>query len=742
MKMRTALASEHLHVRPGVPTLLDVEVTNTADVIDGVTAEFEGLDPTWVQLVSPVISLFPESTSTLTARLDLPPNCIAGDYLITMHVFSTIDPDRRTTSQFWLTVDPVPGLAVQLRPSLITGGSKAEFTALIANPGNVALQVSLKVEEDTSEVTCAAEPPVVLVEPGHTERVAILAKGPRPWFGSPVARSLVITATAPDVEVVELATFNQKPRVPRGVLTILILAGIIALWATIFMLIITTLRSGSAPTKAVATSFNEGGATDVALLAVAGSASGSVTAKTTGEGLARITVEARRVAPDGSSELIASAATGDDGSFVLETLLPGSYKFRFTADGFKEIWFPAATSEGDAEMVKVASKGAAEGVDVVIEGNPGQFLGQILAPESAGPVTIKVTATLKVETAAGAADTGSATTGSATTVGATTTTTAPPAPPEFTATTDGPLDLSGLPSPGTYHFRIESPGFDPLEFDETLKGGETKVLNTVRLGAALGAISGRVTDGNGVPLGGVTVTVSSGEFVKEVTTPTEGNIGAYSIDGLETPNTYVITFAADGYATVTRALDLAAGAVQGGVDARLTGGAGTVAGTVTALDGTPLGGVKITVAGGLFTAESETLTTGTPGAYVVAGIPTPGTYTVTFAADGYQSETRSVSFSGPGQIGGIDGVLHPATGSITGTVSLAGTPSDGVEIELSSGNEPKITQSASDPAGAYSFTGVEPGTYTLTFRRSGFTTQVLLVEVVVGDVVSRNVNLT
>ena len=80
--MRTEVATSHLRVTPGTPAIFDVEVTNTADVIDGVTASIQGLDPAWVSLVVPVVSLFPDSSSTLSLRIDLPKNCLAGEYLV------------------------------------------------------------------------------------------------------------------------------------------------------------------------------------------------------------------------------------------------------------------------------------------------------------------------------------------------------------------------------------------------------------------------------------------------------------------------------------------------------------------------------------------------------------------------------------------------------------------------------------------------------------------------------------
>ena len=55
MALRTEVGASHLSVTPGVPVVFDIEVTNTSEVIDGVTATISGLDPSWVQLVLPVV---------------------------------------------------------------------------------------------------------------------------------------------------------------------------------------------------------------------------------------------------------------------------------------------------------------------------------------------------------------------------------------------------------------------------------------------------------------------------------------------------------------------------------------------------------------------------------------------------------------------------------------------------------------------------------------------------------------
>ena len=121
-----------------------------------------------------------------------------------------------------------------------------------------------------------------------------------------------------------LATFNQKPRIPRGLLTLAILAGIIALWASCSCSASTCCRQGRPGQGRRRPTSTSGGVQDVPLEAVAGAALGKVTAESTGEGLARITVEAYRVdVRSGESEMTASAGTAEDGTYTLAGLLPG-----------------------------------------------------------------------------------------------------------------------------------------------------------------------------------------------------------------------------------------------------------------------------------------------------------------------------------------------------------------------------------------------------------------------------------
>jgi hypothetical protein len=724
--VRTELRPLDVTVRPGGLTIVEIEVGNTADVIDGITARVEGIDPSWVHLPIPVLSLFPESTGVLPVHVRFPPTTVVGDYLVVITLESTIDASRRSTHDLWLHVDPVEAASLRLRPSVVSGGREGHFGAIVSNEGNVAIDFTMSALDETRQLDTDVAP-LTLTVPAASEAVAeITVSGKRPWFGQPLARSVQIAADTPTLHLRGIATFQQRPRIPRGLLTVALLAGIIALWAFIFLFGVNLLRGQADPAKAVAANFNEGGVRDVPLEAVGGSALGKVTAASTGNGMARITVEAYRVTSQGETEMTASAGTADDGTYTLAGLLPGRYKLRYAADGFDDLWYPAAASSSEAEEVEIEARGEVEDLDVALAGQPGRMTGNVDLPAgvaTGSPVTVTLQEVPEPSDDPNAP--------------------APVAPPPIQqVTTDGSISFEGLRTPGTYRITIEAEGFAPQQFTQVIGGGADTVLNTVKLGAATGSLAGTVRGSDGQPLGNVTVRVTSGEIVKEATTPTSGNVGTFLVDGLDTPRTYVVTFSREGFSEQAIALDLGAGAARTGVDGVLTGGTGTLTGVVTGPDGSPLGGVAVVVSAGDFTAQTATLTTGSPGSYTVSDVPTPGAYTVTFSLDGYLDETRQAGFLVPTTLSGVSVQMRPADASVRGTVTGSGRTVAAATVELTDGELTRRTATAANPAGGFVFPDVPPGSYTLTVTAPGFARRVSLVTVAAGDDAVRDVNLS
>lgn len=77
----------------------------------------------------------------------------------------------------------------------------------------------------------------------------------------------------------------------------------------------------------------------------------------------------------------------------------------------------------------------------------------------------------------------------------------------------------------------------------------------------------------------------------------------------------------------------------------------------------------------------------------------------------------------------VDSAADPTLGTIRGVVvDIAIRPIAAVDVTLLPGG----SNAATDDAGAFSFTGLEPGSYALTLRREGYVDQSLTVEVVAG----------
>lgn len=715
--MKTDLQLSHLTVAPGLTGRVTIDVTNNADVIDGITAIIDGINPDWIRLEQPLISLFPESSGQLELAFDIPTSCPAGDYLVIVRIVSTIEIERQTVHDFWLTVSPAPALGIALNPRIVTGGNSATFTAVVANLGNTTSGVMIEALEPTREVDCTVEPSNLVIPQGQEAPVEIVLRGKRAWFGDPVSRTVVVTARVGDVEVEQRATFRQRPRIPRGLLTALTLASIVLLWAFIFLFVITELRRSEPPAKAVSTD-RLNGAENIPLLRIAATVEGTVTASTTGAGVPRITVEALRVTAGGALLPVGSVASGDDGTYSLQSLIPGTYKIRFSAAGYETVWYPAGGDAATAEEVRLDPQDVLNDLNVELVGALGQLFGQIAVPPDAEGVPLTVTATQVVERRDGS-------TGGAAAI--------PPL-----VTTDGNIALSGLPTPATYLITVTGDGFQTQQFEQTLTGGQKTVMNTVQIAAANGAISGTVRDGNLQPIGGVAITARSGDLEIKSVTPTTGNVGQFQIIGLPTPQTYSITFEFPGYTSSTVALSLEAGQALSGIPVELFGGNGSVTGVAVGQDGSAIGGAIVTVLGEGVESTTTTLTTGGigggPGSFTVTNLPVPGNYSVSITGPGFQTETLNAFFFGGAEQNFGQVVLLPATSTLRGTVSANGGGGLGeVKVTLSDGTtRTRVTTSASNPAGAYSFAATPPGAYTLMFEKFGLTTKVVSVRIEAG----------
>jgi hypothetical protein len=773
------VATEHrlLTANPGETIEVRVDVVNTGELIEGVTAHLIGLPDGQITVEPQLLPLFPDSQGQITLSIGVPTHQPAGMHPLTIAVVSHGSGSPTQHVDIDLSVSARPGVKMAPDPQTIRSKRTGRFVLNIENSGNVALDATLSSTQEDRRTKTRFTPDKVHVEPGVTTPVILAVKGPRMFTGSETDRMVTVglvakrahtipamdeTETGPELERETLVRLRQKPLVSRGLLTALILLAIVALWAAIFLLGLTQVLAGDPMTKTAPTSFfpvsattdsggdsssgdgasADGGASADAAAApagampktgllpagVGGEIAGTVSAASDQLPAGRITVQAYR---QGRTKLIevSSAATQTDGTYSLAGLFPTAYRLKFSADGYRPVWYPNSPSKAGAKPVSVAAQGKSEGIDVVIQGKPASITGDIDPGDSLTPVTTKVVA--RMASATGDADPVARTTANGT---------------DYT--------LTNLPAPGTYELSFTAPGYQATKVVTTVAGGEARIQPTVVLGAGSGQISGLVTDGTN-PLGNVTISTTNAGQDFSVITPTTGQVGAFTLDHLQTPGTYMLTFTSEDHGSRAVIVDLEAGQSKSGLKVKLAAGSGSVVGIVRDVDGNGLGGVSVIAGGSIQSGGSvdtstlpstTTLTEGSVGSFTIGGLTAPGDYTLTFIREGYASETVPISLNANGSPPKVKVTMGTQLGGIRGTIT---GPAGGVYVgaTVTATNGAKTWNTTSSAAGGtlanggYLFSSLQPGTYSVTVTADGIQQQTGMVTVTSGATAVQNFRL-
>jgi len=312
--------------------------------------------------------------------------------------------------------------------------------------------------------------------------------------------------------------------------------------------------------------------------------------------------------------------------------------------------------------------------------------------------------------------------------------------PTLTTTTlaDGSFVFTGVPAPGTYLVSFTEPGYNTRKYVVQTSTGKNVTLDTA-LSPGTGSLSGTVTGPSG-PLGGVSITVSDGSVTVTTVTPTTGaGIGTWSVSGLNTPDTYLVSASAPGYGTQITSASLAASASLAGVDLKMTPGVGSISGTVTSgTSGQPVGGVTVTATDGSASATATTSTVSPVGTYTLPDLAIPGTWTVAVSGPGWITQTQLVKLDGNAT---VNASLTSSGANVVGVVKSGGSGLANVGLTLSNQNATFKTLSESvSPVGGFDFGQIPPGQYVLSASAFGYTTQSASVSVSAGQ--TQTVDLT
>jgi len=247
-----------------------------------------------------------------------------------------------------------------------------------------------------------------------------------------------------------------------------------------------------------------------------------------------------------------------------------------------------------------------------------------------------------------------------------------------------------------------------------------------------GYFFGKITDEkDGTPLANVEIKVTVENVTESLDTKTSQADGSYQTKDLPY-NSYKLTFKLAGYTEKTLTVPLEGKSSQ--QDVKLSKATGTINGTITKPDGSPLKGalVKITVSGS--TAVIDSRTTSDDGKYEFIDME-PQKYSVTATHADYVESVKSVDVVA-GQNKTIDFQMSAAFGSISGVVSNAAGEHPQTTVQLSDG---KTTTTDTD--GNYIFERLTPQSYTVTAKSTGYTDNIQTITVVAGQNTPLNINM-
>ncbi|HET8718655.1 MAG TPA: carboxypeptidase regulatory-like domain-containing protein, partial [Nocardioidaceae bacterium] len=650
-----------------------------------------GLDAGWVPAPVRTATLAPGDFQDVELALRPAHGSVAARYPFTVAVQGIV-PDTQAVvtgtalSDTSLLVSTGGRLSVRLTPTASSAVASKRVAVFVTNTGDEPTDVEV-TSTSSKQAPLRLRKPQLTVGPGETRRVRgrITVANPR-IFGMRTRHAFTITARSAGAPVGAEGAFTQRPFFgPFGTKAIAVVA-LISMWAALAITFVPKLADTLQARS------------DAQNATIAGGEGGSGSGDSGGSG-------AGGSEGSGGSDGSGSGGAGEDG---------GATQVEQVAAG-GGVQLNGVVSGKRPDQVRVSLKptslvNEAETQFEPVGYTPPSSLSAVgMVPASASFLDVGATVTQYRSVLTG---------------------------------DDGAWSFPAVSAPGYYLLTFSKPGYDTKRYVVDASSETASEPLDVSMAAGKGSLGGRVTGPKG-SLGGAQVTITDGVSTLSTSSATGrsggGGKGSWSVDGLSTPGSYLVTVTKPGMSTFSYLADLGAGGSKR-VDAKLVAGVGSLTGLVEGPDPVTgvaggLGSATVTATDGEITRTATTVTRGATGRYTLTGLPVPGDYTVTFSAPGYRSLTTKVHL-GTGQDRAVKNAqLGPASAVVTGTITdEEGTGLVGAGLTLANKeNTYKTMTTSSGNGGGFRFDNVAPGTYVLTTELFGYLTDVVTVQAVAGQ---------
>jgi hypothetical protein len=677
------VVADEIQVGAGTTAAVVVTVTNTADEPRVMTLTVLGLDSDWVPQPVRTDPVAPGAGVEVTLALSPSSGAVPAQYPCAVAVQALEPLTGRAMSapqlaELALTVSAPGQVGIEIQPNTSTSVVRKRLVVQVSNRGGTPASIRLE-SLSSARAPLRLSASAVEVAPGETVRVGGRIRVRRPrLFGQRARHAFTVTALSAGAPRTAQGSFTAKPLFGSTGAKAIALVTIVALWAAMAVVFIPRLSDQIQHKQ------------DAQAAAVAGAGKGggggSGTAAGGSGGTAGGTGGKTPPKKAASGVQFNGVVTADQPSGVTVSMSPTSLVDENAANAV-----PIGVSVGRGTMARI--------------------------PASAIRISTKAAGGEKRSTL---------------------------------TRQDGAWAFPKVASPGFYLLTFAKPGYQTQRYILDSASAAAVEPLKVTLVPGEGHLRGHIRGPTGA-VGGAQVTITDGTNTVTTSTNSTGAIGDWSVDGLSTPSTYVVSVSKPGLGTESMQVSLAAGGSDE-VNLTLKAGVGSVVGTISAEDDLGvmggLGGAEVTATDGTVTRSATTVTSGPVGKFTLSDLPTPGTYTVTVAAPGYQPQTSTVSLKAGQSWADLSTSLTPDSAIIAGTISVESESGEtgaglvGVGLVLSNADNTYKTMTTSQPAGAFRFSGVAPGTYVLSSQLFGYTTDYVTVEAVAGQTTEINRGLT